>query len=221
VDAELLEYLSGFLTDARKRKIEEILEKRTRHVTVVLEDIFHPPNASAIIRTCECFGVQDMRFIQNHKVYRVNADVAQGASKWVNIFDYAEGDSNTETCLSDLKKQGYRIVATTLRESEKTIQLEKLPVKEKLALCFGAEETGLSDEAHELADYHVKIPMSGFTQSFNISVSAALCLQVAVARLRESDVDLRLSDKEKAELRLDWHKKSIRNVDAIIKRFYE
>jgi tRNA (guanosine-2'-O-)-methyltransferase len=214
-NSKLTEYLAGFLTEKRKQKIEEVLEGRTRHITVALENIFHSPNASAIVRTCECFGIQDMHFIREEKDCKINADVVQGASKWVSINDYQA----TGECVSKLKDNGYSIVATTLREGE-NIMPESLPVDRKLALFFGAEETGLSDKLHDAADYFVKIPMRGFTQSFNISVSAALLLQVLAKKMEANGIETGLSEKEKAELRLQWHKNSIKNIEAILKRYY-
>lgn len=212
---KLNEYLAGFLTEERKRKIEEVLESRTRRITVALENIYHPPNASAIVRTCECFGIQDMHFIREEKDCKINADVVQGASKWISMNDY----KTTGECVSKLRDNGYLIVATTLRDKE-NIQPEYLPVDKKLALFFGAEETGLSNEAHDSADYFVKIPMRGFTQSFNISVSAALLLQTLTKKITETGIESGLSEDEKAELRLQWHKNSIKNIDAILKRYY-
>jgi tRNA (guanosine-2'-O-)-methyltransferase len=212
---KLIKFLAEFLTDERKKKIEEILDGRTRRITVALENIYHPPNASAIIRTCECFGIQDIHFIREEKDCKINADVVQGASKWVSINDY----QTTGECLSKLRNDGYSIVASSLREGQ-NIEPELLPVDKKLALFFGAEETGLSNEVHDSADYFVKIPMRGFTQSFNVSVSAALILQTLTKKMAEAGIEMGLSESEKTELRIEWHKNSIKNIDAILKRYY-
>ncbi|HJO95366.1 MAG TPA: RNA methyltransferase [Victivallales bacterium] len=212
-----IEFLTDFVTAERLDKINNIIEKRTKYLTVVLEDIYHPHNASAVIRTCECFGIQDMYTIENVKQHRVNKCVTQGAGKWVTLNRYANAANNTENCVRHLKKKGYKIVATSLREGV-SVPPEELPVDNKLALCFGTEELGLSDTLHDMADYFVKIPMVGFTQSFNISVSAALILQVLTGKLRNSDIGWKLNCKEKQDIRLNWIKNSIRNVDAILKR---
>lgn len=178
----LIKFLTPFVTPHKQERITEVLAKRTRHVTVVLENIYQPHNASAVLRSCDCFGIQDVHIIEDEYEYRINPDVAMGASKWLTLHRYGHhhapqttgSASGTRVCLQQLKAQGYRIAATTLREN--SIPLQELDVDSKIALCYGTEELGLSEEAHELADIFVQIPMFGFTQSFNISVSAALTL---------------------------------------------
>jgi tRNA (guanosine-2'-O-)-methyltransferase len=172
-----IEFLTDFISEERLFKIDSTIDKRTKYLSVVLEDIYHPHNASAVIRTCECFGVQDMYTIENTKEYRVNKCVTRGAGKWITLNRYDSTKNNTVDCINSLKKNGYKIVATSLKKNI-TILPEELPIDNKLALCFGTEELGLSDTLHEMSDYFVKIPMYGFTQSFNISVSAALILQI-------------------------------------------
>ena len=214
----LTEYLLRFLSEKRIEKIDSVLSNRTKHITVVLEDIYHPHNASAVIRSCDCFGIQDLHVIENEKSYRVNKCVTQGVGKWISLHRHNNKDDNTEACLMKLKKQGYHIVATSLR-GEDMVSIDDLPIDSKIALCFGTEEFGLSDKAHDLADSVVNIPMYGFSQSFNISVSAALCLHNIANRLHNSDVSWQLTEAERNTLRFSWIKKSIKNVDMILKRF--
>lgn len=221
MDQALFEYLCGFLTQERLDKFDRILEHRTRHVTVVLEDIFHPPNAGAVIRSCECFGLQDMYIIENEKPFRVNADVVKGAAKWVDLHMFSEGARSSELCIAELKAKGYKIAATTLRESCELITPEQIPVEDKIALFMGAEETGLSDYVHEQADYFVHIPMCGFTQSFNISVSAAICLRAMVNNLQQSELQWYLSDEEKFQVKADWVWKSVKHAEQLRERFYQ
>jgi tRNA (guanosine-2'-O-)-methyltransferase len=217
----LLEYLEGFITERRKELIEKVLAGRTRHLTVVLEDIWHSPNASAAIRSCECFGIQDMYVIENNVRFKANTKVVRGAAKWINLKRFNQGDeNNTEACFNNLRQNGYTIAATTLRK-EKHTPLDEIPLDKKLAVCFGCEETGLGDFAHEQADYFVQLPMYGFTESFNISVSVALVLQTLCQRLRQSDIPLHLTEEEKAELRMTWAQNSVKNSKLLIKRYLE
>ena len=217
---ELTNFLSQFVTESKKCRIEEVLANRTCHLTVVLEDIFQPHNASAVLRSCECFGLQNVHIIENRFEYRVNPDVTLGSTKWLHLHRYREeGVNNTLACINKLKSQGYRIAATTL--GNESIALNDLPVDQKIALCFGTEEDGLTEEAIALSEYRVKIPMWGFTQSFNISVSAALCLFDLTTRMRSSGIDWSLTEQEKEDLRILWYQKSIRNAELVTKNFLE
>ena len=219
-DTKLLKYLEGFITPRRKELIKKILAERTRHLTVVLEDVCHSPNASAVIRSCECFGIQDMYVIENNVRFKANTKVVQGSAKWINLERFNQKNANnTEACLSDLRQNGYALVATTLRK-EKYTPLNEIPLDKKLAICFGCEESGLSDYAHEQADYHIQLPMYGFTESFNISVSVALVLQVLCQRLRrQSDISINLTEEEMTELRIKWVKNSVKNSDLLAKHY--
>lgn len=213
VDNELLEYMLSYLSENRLSNFNKVVNFRTRHLTVVLEDIYHPQNASAVIRTCDIYGVQDLNIIENRNTFEVNPKVVIGSSKWIDLHKYSEAKNNTVESLKELKKQGYRIVATSPHANGYTIH--DLPLDDKIALCFGTEETGLSKEALELADDHVVIPMFGFTESFNISVSAAICLSHITKRLHESEIDWELSDEEKKALLLEWAVKSVQRGEEI------
>lgn len=213
----LAEYLSGFVTEDRMAKFNNIIDYRTRHITIALEDIFQPHNASAVLRSCECFGVQDVHIIENENKYQVNPDVALGSSKWLNLIKYNQKKHNTTDCIRSLKKEGYHIVATSSHKDDFTI--DQLPLDHKIALFFGTELRGLSSEVLDHADAYVKIPMYGFTESFNISVSAAICLFSITSRLRNSEIQWQLSDKEKSDIKLQWLKNSIKGAEAIEKEF--
>ena len=191
----LLSYLQEFITPNKKNKFEELILHRTRHLTIVLEDIYQPHNASAVLRSCDCFGIQDVHIIENMNKYEVNPDVALGSSKWLNLIKYNEKENNTESCLKKLKSEGYRVIATTPHEND--FIPETLPLGEKTALVFGTELAGLSQVAIDLADGFVRIPMYGFTESFNISVSAALLLFALTERMRKSDINWALTEAEK------------------------
>jgi len=213
------EYLGGFVTPARLEKIKKVLSRRTRYITVVLEDIFQPHNASAVLRSCECFGIQDVHIIENRYQYEVNPDVALGASKWLHLKKYNDGEYNSLTCLKKLKQRGYAIVATSPHERD--FSPGNLPLEKPIALLFGTEQEGLTTEALEMADAFLRIPMAGFTESFNISVSAAICLYELTDRLRKSDLAWQLEPKDQELLMHEWLRASIKNPDLLIERFLE
>lgn len=214
---ELLRYLLSFITDNKQTKFDQVIRNRTRYLTIVLEDIYQPHNASAVLRSCDCFGIQDVHIIENSNRYQVNPDVALGSSKWLSLQKYNSSDHNTEACLQSLKMKGYRIVATSPHESGYSI--DKMPLDKKTALVFGTEMRGLSEIALKMSDNFVTIPMYGFTESFNISVSAALCLYQLSEKLRHSEFDWQLGSEEVTQIKLEWVRQVVKNAEAIEKRF--
>lgn len=211
---KLLLYLENFITEARKNRFTEILANRTNHFTVAVEDVFQMHNTSAVIRSCEVFGVQQAHLIEQRFGKRLDAKIAMGAQKWVDTFRY----ENTQNCIDSLRKKGYQIVATTPHTDAHF--LSDFDISKKSAFFFGTEKQGLSQEVLNQADTFLKIPMVGFTESLNISVCAAIILQQLTEKLRKSDIVWQLSEEEKQEIRIDWTKKSIRSVDEVLKRFY-
>lgn len=218
-NTQLTRYLANYLTENRKTIIEQVLSHRTRKVTIALEDIYQPQNASAVVRTCECFGVQDIHIIENTTPYQLNKKVLKGSYKWVNLIRYKQKNSdNTLACIRALRNSGYRIVATDPAGRE---SLEGFDFRhEKVALVFGNEDRGVSSTVLENCDSTLRIPMKGFTESLNISVSVAVCLYQIMLKLWQSG-DYGLSEDEKNELRLSWYRKSIRGSAMIEKRFLE
>ncbi len=216
----LIDYLSELVTEDRREVLQQVLDQRTRHLTVVLEDIFQPQNASAVLRTCDCFGVQDVHIIENANEYQINPDVVLGASKWLTISNYNTADHNTAAALNYLKENGYRIVATSPHAPDDSFEAFDI-TKQKTALVFGTELTGISDVVKQNADEFLKIPMYGFTESFNISVSAALLLQQLMMQLRKSEVYWQLREQEKEKILVEWLLKTIKHSDKVLKRFYE
>jgi tRNA (guanosine-2'-O-)-methyltransferase len=214
---ELIDHLSSFVSEQRRKKFDEILQWRTRHITIALEDIYQPHNASAVLRSCDCFGIQDIHIVENRNAYSVNPDVALGSSKWLNLIKYNKSEQNTLECITALKKKGYRIIATTPHEKDTTIQ--ELNIDTPFCLFFGTELEGISSIVNDHADGFVKIPMFGFTESFNISVSAALCLHTVIGKLHASQVNWRLSEEEKEVLLLQWLRNTITKPELIEKEF--
>ena len=182
---------------------------------MVLENIYHSHNASAVLRSCDCFGVQDVHVVEDHNPFRPADDVAVGSSKWVDYYRHAD----ITQAYNHLRQKGYRIVATLPHERDTMIT--HLPIDQPTALVFGTELTGLSDKAIEMADAYVKIPMYGFTESFNISVCAALSLFYLTEKMRASDTSWQLSDDDQTTLKLYWAIQAIRDGEKVMKKLIE
>lgn len=219
IDDGLLAYLEGYITEKRKETFYKVLNERTRHFTVVLEDIYQPHNASAVVRSCDIFGVQDVYAIENKFTNKVSRHVAKGSQKWLDIHRYKEDGDNTKACLEDLRGKGYQIIGTTPHTD--SCILPDFDVSKKSAFVFGAEKDGISDYIKQEADGFLKIPMVGFTESLNISVAAAIILQSLTERLRASNITWQLSKKEKDEKYVEWLEKSIKSIDKIKERYYQ
>jgi len=208
-DQKVLEHLFSFVSDHKKQKMEQVLDWRTRHVTVVLEDMFQPHNASAVLRSCDILGVQDLHVVESRNPFVLMSGVAMGASKWLDMHRYKD----IRNCIHRLKQDGYRIVATVPGDS--ATPLPDLDISKKLALFFGSEYSGLSQAMIDEADERLVIPMFGFTESFNVSVSVAICLQNIMTRLHDSQIKWRLTESERQHLLLQWVRKVVRNAQAL------
>ena len=210
----LITYLSQFVTPDRLAKIQALVALRTRYITVALEDVHQSHNASAIVRSCEAFGLQDIHCVTSKNKFDVKNTVASGASKWLTLQEH----KTSQDCITTLKQAGYKIVATS---PHATKTLEAINLDQKIALLFGTEQEGLTQQTIDQADELIKIPMSGFTESFNVSVSVALCVYSLSTRLRASDVAWQLNQQEQENLFLEWLRKSIERSDLLEKRFLE
>lgn len=210
-------YLLNFITEERKNKFFNNLLNRTRYLTIAIEDTFQSHNASAVLRTCECFGIQDIHIIENKNPYKVNDEVAMGSSKWLSINKYSQNENNTLTCIQALKNKGYKIAATTPHKDD--VLLHQLPVDNKIAVIFGTELNGLSETAMQNADFFMKIPMYGFTESFNISVSAGIVIHHLSERIRSSDLPWQLSHEEREILLHEWLLKTISSGEELLQYF--
>lgn len=215
IDIDYLNFLENILTDNRKERFLEVLHHRTKHFTVAVEDVYQLHNTSAVMRSCEVFGIQELNVIEERFGKRIDKQIAMGAQKWVDINRH----DSVSNCISTLKEQGYQIIATTPHEKDSTV--EKFDISKPSALFFGTEKEGLSEEVMKRADGFLKIPMVGFTESLNISVSAAIIIQDLTNRLRRSDIDWKLTDAEILEKRLDWARKSIKDIKRIEARYFE
>ncbi len=212
---QLLEYLETIITEERKERFIEVLQYRSKHFTVAVEDVFQLHNTSAVMRSCEVFGVQELNVIEQRFGKRIDKQIAMGAQKWVDIIRHQDSLS----CMDSLREKGYQIIATT-PHNDSTF-LEDFDISKRSAIFFGTEKEGLSAEVIQNADGFLKIPMVGFTESLNISVSAAIIIQNLMQRLRASDINWKLTENEILEKRLDWTRKSIKDIDFIERRFFE
>ena len=211
----LIAYLKSFVSDERIKRLDDVIAARITHMHIVLEDIYQAHNASAVLRSVDCFGIQNVHFIETRNFYKVSDDVALGASQWLNIHRH----KNTRETLGQLKQDGFKIVATTPHKNDKTIY--DFDVTQKFALVFGTEKEGISQDIFDMADEFVKIPMYGFTESFNISVCAAMCMNEFSNKIRKQVPAPYLSEEEKLDTYIQWLLKSIRKSDLIVKDFLQ
>ncbi|MBL4904833.1 MAG: RNA methyltransferase [Flavobacteriaceae bacterium] len=218
IDKKLLNYLEPFVSEKRRATFNKVLEERTRHFTVVLEDIYQAHNSSAVVRTCDVFGIQDVHVIENKYTNKVSRHVAKGSQKWLSFNRYRNSASNTQDCLDSLRAEGYQIIATTPHKD--SCLLQDFDISKKSAFVFGVEKEGVSEFTMQQADGFLKIPMLGFTESLNISVAAAIILQDVTAKLRASEIAWELSDKEKEQLYFEWVQISIKSIKKITAHYH-
>ena len=214
MDLALLQHLQTYLTDRRNNLFQKVLSERTRHFTVVTEDVFQLHNTSAVMRTCDVFGIQDLHVVEEKVSKRIDKEIAMGAQKWVDFKRY----SSITDCIQSLKNSGYQIIATTPHDNSTLLQ--EFEVAKKCAFFFGRESEGLSDIVMNSADGFLKIPMYGFTESLNISVSAAIILQSVVSKMKQANVNWQDSEEEKFELEMDWLENAIEASEEITERYY-
>lgn len=211
--ADYKNYLEEFITENRKLSFERVLENRSRHFCIAVEDVYQLHNTSAVMRSCEVFGIQDLHVIEQKFSKTIDKEIAMGAEKWVDIYRHTA----TQNCLDSLKNKGYQIVATTPHTDAHT--LDNFDIRQPSAIFFGTEKNGLSQEIMDQADAFIKIPMYGFTESLNISVSAAIVINSITNKLRNSALNWKLSEEELLEKKIDWMRKSIKDIDLITERY--
>ena len=215
IDIELLHHLETYLTDHRKERFSTVISQRTKHFTVATEDVFQLHNTSAVMRSCDVFGIQELNIVEERNSKSIDREIAMGAQKWVDLNRY----HSVKDCIKDLKSKNYQIVATTPHTND--CVLHEFDVTKKSCFFFGRETEGLSQEVLNEADCFLKIPMAGFTESLNISVSAAIVLQHVTSKLKQTDIDWQLTEIEQLEKRMDWCKNTIKSHKEIIEHFYE
>lgn len=212
---EFYSNLCEFITPQRKALLEKNITNRTNWFVPVIENIHKEQNASAVLRTCDCLGLQDVMIVENNNTFSVTDDISLGANKWLNITKYNSFKNNTKQCFDDLREKGYKIIATMPYKND--INLQDVDINQKTAIVFGSEVDGISKEAIDNADCFMKIPMYGFTESFNISVSAAITLHYLTDKLRNSSIDWHLSEQNQLDMLVHWTLESIKTRDRIEK----
>ncbi len=214
-DPRLIEFLEGMLTPERRVLFNKVLDQRTNHFTVATEDVYQLHNTSAVIRSCDVFGIQNIHVIEERNRKKIDREIAMGAQKWVSLTRH----HSSMDCIRHLKEKGYQIVGTTPRGNSSF--LEDFDISTPSAIFFGTEHDGLSKDVLNYADHYIKIPMSGFTDSLNISVSAAIILQYITGKLRNSKINWELTENEKNAVKFEWLSKSFKNLPQLIQRFQE
>ena len=194
----MIEYLSGFMLPGREKVLRETLANRTRYMTICLENTYHPQNASALVRNCEAFGIQDVHTVETVCRFTPNANIVRGTDKWVDIRKHPD----TPSLVGDLRARGYRIVATSPHADDRTpetFDVEAGP----FALFFGTEHAGISEEV---------------VASLNVSASAAILLYLLSSRLRAGGVPWRIPETERDEILLRWMRSTVRDSERILRR---
>ena len=210
---ETFDYLKQFLTDERLRKIEHFSQESSDFVLPVMEDVYQFRNAAAIVRSVEACGFHHVVALEEENVFNPNLKVTKGAETWVKV----EKMPNNLDSLKEIKNRGYKILAVS-PENNATM-LPDYEVKEPIALVFGTELEGVSDEILEFADETLAIPMFGFTKSFNVSVAAAICMYELKQKLMKSGIDYKLSEEKLLEMKIRWTVNSIRSGEELLERF--
>ncbi len=212
---DYIKYLEEFVTANRKAVFKQVLNNRTRYFTVALEDLYQMHNISAVVRSADVFGWQDLHIVQKKYEPKLSHSIAKGAEKWLDMYRYKDTLSAIET----LRQKGYQIVATTPHTND--VNLQDFDIFKPSVFFFGVEKEGLSNEVLQQADVYLKIPMYGFTESLNISVAAALIMRDVTERLRQSDINWQLTEVEKEQIYLNWLEKSIKSIDLIKKKYWK
>lgn len=204
--AEVVKIMGELLTQERRERIEKTILQRTCNVVPVLENIYDRGNISAVLRTAEALGYQCAHVIELGEKFKSSNRVTQGADKWLDVRRW----KSTVECVSHLKSQGFQVLATHL--DDRARPLSEIDCSRPTALVLGNEKDGISQEMIELADQTVIIPMSGFVQSFNISVAGAIALyHIYLDRVRSGIAHGDLSDDERAILRAEFYMRSSKN----------
>lgn len=209
-----IEYLAEFMTPQRFGVLREALSMRTRYMTVCMENTFHPQNASALVRNCEAFGIQDIYAVETTCSFSPNVRIVRGTDKWVDIHKY----ESTGSLITDLRGKGYRIVATSPHAEDFTPESFDVTAG-KFALFFGTEHEGISEEVKREADQFIKIPMCGLVESLNVSASAAILIYMLSARIRSSQIEWPLPEEQSDPILLRWMMESVRESEKIMRRW--
>ncbi len=208
-----IDYLAEFMTPERRTKLEETLSSRTHYMTILTENTFHSQNASALMRHCEAFGLQELHAVESLCQFRTYTDIVRGTDKWVDLERY----DKTPAAIAELKKQGYRIVATTPHREDCTPETFDVEAG-KFALVFGTEHAGISEDIIAQADEFLRIPMCGMVESLNVSASAAILIYMLSERMRHSSAPWRIEKERSLEILYRWMKSSVKDAERVLER---
>lgn len=212
INEKIKEALYNIISESKQEMYDRIAENRTRHITVALENIQKEHNASAIIRNCDCFGIQDLHVIEKGVKYNPQREISKGAGNWIDVYSY-DSDNAISDCITHLRSKGYKIVATSPHATQ---SIHNIDIAEPIALFFGTERQGISPEVEENADELISIPMVGFTESLNVSVSVAIAVSTLRSRLEESTINWKLPQEEQTELIIEWCAKIINRGEKVV-----
>ena len=213
-----IDYLAQFMLPERLATLRRAVENRTKYMTLMAENMFHPQNASALVRHCEAFGVQELHTVQTLCKFNPNVNIVRGTDKWIDIHHH----SSTTSALNHLKSEGYRIVATTPHKQSCTPESFDV-TKGKFVIVMGTEKTGISDEVMAAADEFLRIPMCGMVESLNVSACAAIIVYMLSERMRHEVEDWKMTEEEQIRTLHHWLVDTVKDADALLKRggFYE
>lgn len=208
--SERADQLRALLGEERLARLQDVLAGRTRDLTVVLENLYDSHNLSAVLRTADAFGVQEVHVIDREGDFAITRKITRGAHKWLDIVVHT-GDSGTADCVRLLRGRGYRLLAATLAED--AVPLGELDLSGRVALVFGNEHEGITEGMARACDSAYVIPMRGFVQSFNVSVSAAITLQHARAARAWPTLD----EADAASVLELWMGRSLKQTERVLR----
>lgn len=210
---QIFEYLKQFLTEKRLYKIQYFSERSSDFVLPIIGDVYQFRNAAAIVRSVEACGFHKVVALEEENIFEPNLRVTKGADTWVEV----EKMSHQISSLQKIRERGYKILAVSPERNAKL--LPDYNIKEPTALVFGTEKEGVSEEFLDFADETLAIPMYGFTESFNVSVAAAICMYDFKQKLIKSDLDYFLKDEKLLQTRIRWAVNSIRSGEEILNQY--
>lgn len=208
--ADVIRHLAPFLTEARRQRIEQVVAGRTYALAPVVEGLVNVGNVSAVMRTAEALGCQAFHVVTGAAPLKQSARTSQGAEKWLDLYRWP----TPAACAEALRAGGYRLVAMHL--SGEAVPIGEVDFSRKTALVFGNEQEGVTPAMLARCDAQCVVPLPGFTQSFNVSVAAAVALYHA--RRHGPPGGAPLSESEQTALRADFYLRSVSNAEAILKR---
>lgn len=210
---ERIEYLAQFMLPERLATLQRAVANRTKYMTLLAENMFHPQNASALVRHCEAFGVQNLHTVQTLCKFNPNVDIVRGTDKWIDIHRH----NSTAEALAALKSEGYRIIATTPHRESCTPESFDV-TKGKFAIVMGTEKTGISDEVMTAADEFMRIPMCGMVESLNVSACAAIIVYMLSERMRHEVEGWQLTEQEQTRTLYKWIVDTVKDAEPLLKR---